>query len=152
MGTVGDRGGLDVVAAALEGQQSVFEEAVFTPHMGSPRAARAFVRRVLDEHATSADLAVLLISELSTNAVLHARTDFTVRVSAVSTGVRVEVQDANERSPVIGHTPSEATSGRGLHLVQALASSWGVEGRPEGKIVWFEVPLDVDLREDAFAI
>lgn len=127
------------------------DEAVFTPDLHSPRAARSFVRRALDSSGVSADLAVLLISELATNAVLHARTDFVVSLSIEERSVRVEVQDANERPPVIGHTPAESTSGRGLHLVQSLSSSWGVEGRPEGKIVWFEVPTDAFVHEDAFA-
>jgi anti-sigma regulatory factor (Ser/Thr protein kinase) len=127
------------------------DEAVFTPDLHSPRAARSFVRRALDASGVSADLAVLLISELATNAVLHARTDFVVSVDIDERSVRVEVHDANERPPVIGHTPAEATSGRGLHLVQSLSSSWGVEGRPEGKTVWFEVPTDAFVHEDAFA-
>src|SRR5688500_8328200 len=55
---------------------------------------------------------------------------------------RVEVEDANERPPSIAHTPPEATSGRGLHLVQSLAESWGVEGRMAGKLVWFELSHD----------
>ena len=129
----------------------IHDRAEFTPDLNSPRAARSFVRRALDDSGVSADLAVLLISELATNAVLHARTDFVVSVRIEDRRVRVEVQDANERPPVIGHTPPEATSGRGLHLVQSLSSSWGVEGRPEGKIVWFEVPTDDFARHDAFA-
>jgi anti-sigma regulatory factor (Ser/Thr protein kinase) len=129
----------------------LLKEAVFTPDMASPRAARAFVRRTLDERGLPPDAAVLLVSELATNAVLHARTDFLVRVHVTDRLVRVEVQDANERPPLIGHTPAEATSGRGLHLVQSLASTWGVEGRADGKIVWFELPSEADDRERAFA-
>ncbi|HVM08988.1 MAG TPA: ATP-binding protein [Acidimicrobiales bacterium] len=127
-----------------------YEEAVFSPDLASPRVARSFLRRTLDAAGVSADLAVLLVSELATNAVLHARTDFAVRIWIERDHVRVEVQDANERPPMIGHTPAESTSGRGLHLVQTLSTSWGVEGRPDGKTVWFVVPFDHD-REDAFA-
>ena len=92
------------------------------------------------------DLVVLLVSELATNAVLHARTDYVVRVAVDEAGqrARVEVEDANERPPSIAHTPPEATSGRGLHLVQSLAESWGVEGRMAGKLVWFELSHDND--------
>ena len=65
--------------------------------------------------------------------------------------VRVEVQDANERPPSIAHTPPEATSGRGLQLVQVLATAWGVVGRADGKVVWFELDVRDHDRESAFA-
>ena len=121
-------------------------EAEFTPDLASPRAARRFVADVLDDTSLPVDLILLLVSELATNAVLHARTDFTVRV-VVDDGVhraRVEVEDGNERPPSIAHTPAEATSGRGLQLVQSLAESWGVEGRIAGKLVWFELSDHAD--------
>jgi anti-sigma regulatory factor (Ser/Thr protein kinase) len=116
-------------------------EAEFTPDLASARAARRFVASVLEGTRLPVDMIVLLVSELATNAVLHARTDFTVRVEVdeLADVARVEVEDANERPPSIAHTPAEATSGRGLQLVQALAESWGVEGRMAGKLVWFEL-------------
>ncbi|HEX7167839.1 MAG TPA: ATP-binding protein [Acidimicrobiales bacterium] len=126
-------------------------EAVFAPEVGSARLARTFVRTALEAHALPADLAVLLVSELATNAVLHARTDYVVRLTSNDGRVRVEVQDANERSPSIAHAPPEATSGRGLQLVQTLSAGWGVEGRPDGKVVWFEVDACDNDREAAFA-
>lgn len=126
-------------------------EAVFAPEAGSARAARTFVRTALEAHAIPAELAVLLVSELATNAVLHARTDYVVRLSSNDDRVRVEVQDANERSPSIAHAPPEATSGRGLQLVQTLSTGWGVEGHGDGKVVWFEVDLSDDDRETTFA-
>ena len=96
---------------------------------------------VLDGCPFPVDLIVLLVSELATNAVLHARTDYVVRVGIDDDAerVRIEVEDANERPPSIVHTPPEATSGRGLQLIQTLAEAWGVEGRIAGKLVWFEM-------------
>ncbi|HEX4978750.1 MAG TPA: ATP-binding protein [Acidimicrobiales bacterium] len=126
-------------------------EAVFRPDIRCVRAARDHVRRALDEHGVFSELAVLLASELATNAVLHARTDFTVRLLVDDETVRVEVEDANARPPVIGYTPTEATSGRGLHLVQDLARAWGVVSRPDGKVVWFELPVHAAVRADATA-
>ena len=126
------------------------QRAVFTPELGSVRSARRWTARILEVNNCNPELAVLLVSELATNAVLHARTDFAISIHLDTGKVRVEVQDANERPPIIGHTPPEATSGRGLHLLQALSDAWGVESRTEGKIVWFEVPSGHD-REDAFA-
>ena len=127
-------------------------QATFSPDVASPKAARRFVAAVLAHESVVSELAVLLVSELATNAVLHARTDFSVHVSIRDGRIRVEVHDSNERPPVIGHTPTEATSGRGLHLVQELAAGWGVESRPEGKVVWFQVPAESNDREDAFAV
>jgi anti-sigma regulatory factor (Ser/Thr protein kinase) len=128
-------------------------EAAFTPDLSSPRAARRFVAEALEGTNLPVDLIVLLVSELATNAVLHARTDYVVRlaVDADHERARVEVEDANERPPSIAHTPPEATSGRGLQLVQKLAESWGVEGRTAGKLVWFELSSRVRDREDALA-
>ena len=131
----------------------VHAQAVFPPDLGSPRAARQFLAGVLADHSVPNALAILLISELATTAVLPARTDFTVGVRVDSGAVRVEVIDANERPPQLAHTPPEATSGRGLQLVATLSTAWGVEGRRDGKVVWFEVPADsYDFgRERAFA-
>jgi two-component sensor histidine kinase len=117
-------------------------EAEFTPELASARQARRLVDDALRASHTPPDLAVLLVSELATNAVMHARTDFIVRVEVRGAGrhhVRVEVEDENEREPAIASVPLEATSGRGLQVVAALADSWGVERRPRGKVVWFEL-------------
>ncbi|WP_374117355.1 ATP-binding protein [Streptomyces sp. RKAG293] len=91
------------------------------------------------------DIAELLASELVTNALQH--TDEGAVLTATLSGgpvhrLRVEVHDHAARRPRL-HTPGEnATSGRGLLLVQALADSWGVRSLGTGKVVWFE--LDVD--------
>jgi hypothetical protein len=55
--------------------------------------------------------------------------------------LRVEVHDGNSRHPTPSPAPADATSGRGLHLVESLAERWGVEGTPDGKVVWFELPF-----------
>lgn len=107
----------------------------------SAGAARTFVtdcvgRLGADEHT---DVATLLVSELVTNAVLHANTDITVRVLPVAAGVRVEVHDVSSRVPVTRQFGLEAATGRGLLLVEALANDWGVDPTATGKTVWFEV-------------
>jgi anti-sigma regulatory factor (Ser/Thr protein kinase) len=112
---------------------------------GSPGRARRFLRGLFEECSVAdppSETAVLLASELVSNAVLHARTDLAVRCMLASSCVRVEVSDGNSRRPVAGLTPLDATSGRGLGLVQALSDNWGIEGTPEGKLVWFEVPME----------
>ncbi|MDE3205357.1 MAG: ATP-binding protein [Acidobacteriota bacterium] len=104
-------------------------------------AARRFVRDRLEswDVAEHLDSAVLVASELVTNAVLHARTAVVLRVEARPSRVRIEVYDENPRLPVVSPAPPDATSGRGLALVSAVSQAWGMENRDQGKIVWAEV-------------
>ena len=82
----------------------------------------------------------LLLTELITNVIIHARTDFEVRVSPSGDGVRVEVLDGNPTMPVAGTLAPGALSGRGLTLVQSLAARWGAHHNDGGgKTVWFDV-------------
>ena len=81
----------------------------------------------------------LLTSELATNAVLHARSGFRVRVRAGPDSVRVEVVNDEPELLLAMREPS-ARGGRGLRLVQELSLDWGVESTRDEKIVWFEVP------------
>jgi anti-sigma regulatory factor (Ser/Thr protein kinase) len=83
----------------------------------------------------------LLLSELVTNAVVHAGTDVEVRLTSNEGVLRVEVSDGNPRLPAARRPSALAGTGRGLHLVQALASSWGVVPVAGGKMVWFEVGI-----------
>jgi anti-sigma regulatory factor (Ser/Thr protein kinase) len=111
------------------------------PVPSSAARAREFVDRTLGEWGCDAlvDAARLLVSELVTNAVLHARTDFELVVRLHRGGVRVEVSDGSSSAPVVRHYEDEAMTGRGLALVDELASRWGVDERPHGKAVWFEL-------------
>lgn len=93
----------------------------------------------------------LLVSELVTNAILHARTDVTVRLELDPTRLRLEVMDASARQPVSRHYSLEATTGRGLALIDALAGRWGVDNDGQGKTVWAEImaePSDGRRRPD----
>lgn len=117
-------------------------EARFNAETDSVRSVRRWVAEVAsDWKLAEVETLVLLASELSTNAVLHARTDYEIRlVLTDSDTIRMEVADHNSRLPSVASVPTDATSGRGLLIVQALASSWGIEHHPEGKTVWFELP------------
>ena len=104
--------------------------------------ARRFVGRTLEAWRFGREVAadaVLLTSELVTNAVLHARTGIRVVLHTDGTALRVSVFDENPRVPVYEACPAEATSGRGLSLVEGLAGAWGVDRLAEGKVVWFEL-------------
>ncbi|HEX8004233.1 MAG TPA: ATP-binding protein [Mycobacteriales bacterium] len=111
------------------------------PVPASAAQARQFVEDVLGGWGcdTLVDATRLLVSELVTNAVLHARTDVELAVRLVARGVRVEVSDGSPAAPVVRHYEDEAMTGRGLALVEQLAGDWGVDDRPAGKTVWFEM-------------
>ena len=124
---------------------AVQKRAHFQPELASPAAARAFVRSELEQQAVPEpplETAILLTSELVSNALLHARTEVDLLLIMAASGVRVEVHDGSARQP---RPPSPAsldsTTGRGLLMVEALAGRWGVDGTGDGKTVWFELPV-----------
>lgn len=107
-------------------------------------AARHYAAEQLRDLAPE-DLQVVLlaVSELATNAVRHAGTGFLLRlVPAGADALRIEVEDGGGGVPVAKMPPATALHGRGLLVVEALSSAWGVE-RVEGgvgKVVWAVVP------------
>ncbi len=104
------------------------------------RARRFLVEQLPAGCGDGADALVLMLSELATNAVQHAATEFevTVLMDPDARCVRVEVSDGGGGYPVPQEPVSDAPYGRGLHIVQTLADAWGVEMRsdPVGKTVW----------------
>ena len=90
-------------------------------------------------HDDLVDVATLLVSEVVTNAVLHAGTEIRLRCQQTSTGIRFEVFDQSPLLPAIRHYDAEAMTGRGLGMVSALATSWGVDSEDDGKTLWFEL-------------
>ncbi len=114
----------------------------FEPAPDQVLAARHFVASALQRWGLIHPDVALLVSELATNAVLHARSEFEVCVAAAAERIRVEVSDFNSRLPTMVSVPADAYSGRGLMLLQALAGSWGVHAHAsDGKTIWFEVPI-----------
>jgi anti-sigma regulatory factor (Ser/Thr protein kinase) len=112
--------------------------ASFPPHLASVTEARQFLRARLDawgaaDHEWAASQ---VLTELATNSVLHARTDFDVEITYDGELLRICVADGSPRLPVQrGYSP-EATTGRGISVVEAIAQSWGYETRADGKTVW----------------
>ena len=88
------------------------------------------------------DVAELLVSELVTNAIHHGRTTCLLELTATPTVLRAAVADDGGGSPRLRHAGPEDESGRGLAIVDALASRWGVQPTSEGKVVWFEINLE----------
>lgn len=100
--------------------------------------ARRFVERILASwgRPEASWTAALLVSELSANCTLHARTDFTVRIELQEEQVRLQVTDGSLRPPAVRDYGTSATTGRGLRLVAELAQDWGVDLHDDGKTVW----------------
>ncbi len=102
-------------------------------------AARRFVREHLRGHSDAVVEAVeLMTSELATNCVRHARTDFELSVDA-GPEIRVEVRDTGGGRPVPQSPGARDPSGRGLLIVEAMSDEWGVIDAADGKIVWFSL-------------
>ena len=85
------------------------------------------------------DTVSLLVSEVATNALVHGVGQVLVRVVPTDGGVRIEVVDGSPSLPVPRAATPMDEGGRGLALVEALASAWGAERSDGGKTVWFEV-------------
>jgi len=114
----------------------------FIPVGYGPTAARCFVTRTLAAwgYPELVDNAAVIASELATNAVLHARTQFTVTVSRRPGGIiRVAVRDASRQPPRPRPPALLAGTGRGLGLVDALSAGWGADILPDGKVVWAQL-------------
>jgi phosphoserine phosphatase RsbU/P len=110
----------------------------------APAQARAAVYEALHEVdlIELADDALLLVTELATNAVVHAGTDITVQIEADESHVTVTVGDGRRSDlPELDSTsgPTLSSNGRGLMLVDRLATRWGTTHEIDGKAVWFEL-------------
>lgn len=113
--------------------------------------ARRWARSRLAGHGIAADeplaeTVVLLISELVTNAVVHAGGPAVLRLllpsgatRADAGALRVEVADASVRAPSPQHADDEDTHGRGLELLTRLADRWGWHREGSGKRIWCEL-------------
>jgi len=113
---------------------------------GSTRAISAARDAVADEvgrrHPELTEDTRLLVSELATNAVLHAHSSFEVAALFGPRRVRLEVRDHSPQMPAPRRPAPEATSGRGYCIVDAISADWGVRRRPDGKAVWVELEVD----------
>lgn len=105
------------------------------------REARFVVRQLLDGWGleTLEDTAELCASEITTNAVLHARSPVLLGIELLAERVRFEVEDEAPGELAAGSLVGDAESGRGLALVDELSESWGVQQHEGGKTVWFEL-------------
>ncbi|MDT9690230.1 ATP-binding protein [Streptomyces sp. P9(2023)] len=110
--------------------------------------ARRALRKALGTWGLPAieDAASLILSELLTNAVRHARVpgrSIETRFLLMPDGLRIEVHDASEQRPLMALPDDDAGGGWGLPLVDTLSAKWGVSDRSgPGKLVWAELATD----------
>jgi len=111
------------------------------PHPASVGDARRLVREVLSETGRDdlAEAAALVVTELVTNALVHAGTRIGLLTRVDGDGLRVEVTDGSPQLPTLRHNGTLAGTGRGLMLVQRTVDRWGVDSHRTGKTVWFEL-------------
>jgi serine phosphatase RsbU (regulator of sigma subunit)/anti-sigma regulatory factor (Ser/Thr protein kinase) len=140
----------------VKGRKDLVASAAYLPEPAAVAAARKFVRDTLRSWLDTApgaeadgglvDDAVLLTSELVTNAVVHAGTQVQVTCKLAAGAVEVVVRDSHPARMVPGPAPNdtvpaERTGGRGLLLPSALAAAWGVSYGTDAKAVWFRMGL-----------
>ena len=125
----------------------------FRPHPSSVGDARRMVREALTRLGRDdlGDTAELLVSEVVTNALVHAGTPFDVTAWVREPGLRVEVRDGSAQLPSVRHNATMAGTGRGLLLLQQMVDAWGTHRHPAGKTVWFELGSG-DLETEASEI
>jgi anti-sigma regulatory factor (Ser/Thr protein kinase) len=113
------------------------------PEPTSATQARALARERLGASYSqeTLDTVALLVTELVTNAILHARTPLQLTLDPRPGHVRICVEDQSSEQPTLQRYEADAITGRGLALVDQLSSSWGVDGTPSGKVVWCEVAI-----------
>ena len=116
----------------------------FPAELDSVGAARRFLRAtLLDWDNGNYDFAApLVLTELATNATLHARTPYTVVLRLEPTHLVVEVVDSSPRLPHVRHYTVDATTGRGIKIINSFSATWGARPTPEGKVVWAHVRPD----------
>jgi anti-sigma regulatory factor (Ser/Thr protein kinase) len=104
--------------------------------------ARHFVTDLLsDQPREIVEAAELMVSELATNSVRHAHSDFEVAVHRSRDELRVEVSDHGQGQPVLRSPTLSELTGRGLRIVEDLSEDWGITPSPGSKVVWFTLRL-----------
>lgn len=115
----------------------------------APSQARRFLREAgCSAHATALlESAVLLVSEMVTNAVRHGGPPLVMEVDCDEVSLQVRVRDGSPALPVARTPADDDEGGRGLVLLDLLSHEWGVEHEPGGKAVWFRLRQQPDSGE-----
>jgi len=104
-------------------------------------AARTFVTSIVsDAHVEVRESVAVMVSELATNALVHAASGFDVVVDRFESTITVAVTDWGDGSPELRSPGSTEPHGRGLRIVDALSDEWGVVSTSdEAKTIWFRL-------------
>ena len=108
----------------------------------APGNARRLIIDVLRRTGHDAEVLAdvqIVITELATNAVVHVGSPFSVSIRSTGSIVRIRVRDRSHAAPTLRADRGMRPSGRGMGIVAALASRWGVDLAPDGKVVWAEL-------------
>lgn len=139
----GSVGSLVAALSAVAGSSNQLERR-FPCDVGSIRGARRAASEGLSAWGRDdlVEVVSLIVSELATNAVVHAESAFTLSMALSQSALRIEVADCGAGAPN-PRTPNQRTpGGRGLHIITALSIAWGLESTsPDCKTVWCEVAL-----------
>jgi anti-sigma regulatory factor (Ser/Thr protein kinase) len=126
-------------------ESDVVRSELFPPMSSSVAAARRFISECVEQLGLRSIPEIqLIVSELATNAVLHAEAHFDITVEKVDEKrARVEVRDFGDGAPQLGVPRPYSEDGRGLQVVDRVATQWGIEEHPEGrgKSIWFIVDV-----------
>lgn len=114
---------------------------VIEPVLSASSSARRWTDGLLERWGLGAcrDEALLVVSELVTNAVMHGRGPIELRLTRRAGGLRIAVSDADPSPVSAVDRGIEDPTGRGLRIVAAIAGRWGHQTGPDGKTVWADV-------------
>lgn len=132
-----------VPEGAVDGSSETEVTADFPAEHDSPGRARRLVAKALRQWGHDDRLvedATLVLSELATNAVVHAGSPFSVAVRVNDSVLHIAVRDATPLAATTRENGLVARTGHGLSLIDVLSTHWGVEGIPDGKVVWAKLP------------
>ena len=110
----------------------------FEPEPQAAAEVRRFVTAGLPETHNAEDVE-LAASELASNVIRHAQTRFNVSLHVGPDRIRLEVSDGNSIIPAV---EDMAEDNRGLRLLQAITTRWGIDPHADGKTIWAEFPVD----------
>jgi hypothetical protein len=113
------------------------------PLVGAVEQARSFATRTMREWTLTGfeEPVSAIIAELVANAVLHAGTDLTLRLSCSNSRIRIEVDDLDPGEPVLNEPSGLQEGGRGMIIIALYSTAWGTVPRRAGKTVWAEIDL-----------
>jgi two-component sensor histidine kinase len=119
-------------------------QASFSPVAASASAARQVASQTLNEWDLNGaeEATLLVVTELTSNGVRHAKTNLTLTLTYDGNRLRVEMSDQNEQLPVPSPASVHTHRGWGLRLINELSSDWGTIINPDGKTVWVDFDGD----------